>query len=96
MFPLVRVFGVAVGNYHFSKGKSIEDASLIAFVVVRDIVQDDPFAVVESDMDFPVFPLDNPAIDLEIDAFRLCDINRLDVLPVPAFGFNCCRVIVVW
>ena len=96
MFTLVRVLGVAIGNYHFSKRQSIEDASFTALVIIRDIVQDDAFAIIESDMNFPIFPLDNSAINFKIDAFRLCDVNRFDILPISTFCFNRCWVIIIW
>lgn len=65
VFTVMGVFGVTVGDYHFGEGEAVEDASFGAFVVVGDVVEDDTFTVVEADVDFPVLPVDDAAVDFK-------------------------------
>ena len=96
MLALVRVLGVTVWDYHFSKRKSVKDIPDVALVVVGDVVQDNTLAIVEAHMDAPVLPFDRPSLDAERDALRLGDVDRLKVCPVPAFFLNRGLVVVVW
>lgn len=95
MLPLMRVLGIAVGYDHFSHRKSVEDSSLISFVVVCDIVENDTFPVVEANVDLPVLPLNDPTIHFERHTFGLCDIDGLQIFSVATLGFDSCWMVVV-
>ena len=47
-------------------------------------------------MDLPLLPIDDPALELEVDSFRLGNVDRLDVLPVSTVCFNGGWVIIIW
>ena len=95
MLPLVRVFWVSVRNHHLGQRQSVENRSNVALVIVGDVVEDDSFLVIESNMNIPVLPVNDSSIDLEGDPLRLCDIDRLDIRPVSIFGFDARWVVVV-
>jgi hypothetical protein len=60
----------------------------IATIVERNVRQDDPFPVVESDMEVPALPVDSTAIQLEGYAFRLGDVDRLEVISQANFSLD--------
>ena len=95
VFAVMRVFGIAVGDDHFCEGESVEDAAFGAFVVVGDVVEDDAFAVVETDVDFPFLPVDNTAVDFEGDAIWLGYVNGFEIFSVSTFGLDSYRVVVL-
>src|SRR5277367_3884357 len=84
VFPLVRMFWIAVGNDHFGKGESVKDGSnfVFRFVEICNVVQDDPLSVVEAHVDRPILPFDNATFDLKADSFWLSDVKRLEVVSV--------------
>ena len=85
---MMRMLGVTVGYDHFCQGKPVEDWSFVAFVVVGDVVQDDAFAVVEADVDFPILPVDDPAVHSEGYAFRLGDVDWFQIFSIASVGFD--------
>lgn len=94
MFPLVRVFRVAVWDHHLCQRETVEDRTNMALVVECDVVQNNSLAVVKADMDIPVLPCNFPALDLERDTLRLSDVNRLDIVSEAAFLLHCGRVVI--
>lgn len=77
MLSLVRMFWVAVGYHHLRKGQSIEDASLVALVIVGDVVQDNAFSIVKPNMNLPILPFNDSSVDCEGYAFGLGDVEWL-------------------
>lgn len=69
-------------NDHFGKRETVEDGSLVALVVERDVVEDQALTVVEADVELPVLPLKSAAVHLERHTSRLGDVERLNVSPV--------------
>ena len=95
VFPVMRMLRVAVWYHHLRQRKSVEDASLVAFVIVGDVVQHDALAVIETDVNLPVLPFNDSSIDLEGNSFRLSDIDRLQILAITTFCFNCSDVVII-
>ena len=95
VLPVMRMFGITVRNHHLGQGKSVEDAPLIAFVVIGNIVQNYTFAVIEADVYLPILPFNDASVDLERHTFWLSDIDRLQILAVSSISFYGCRMIVV-
>ena len=96
MLALMRMLRITVRHHHFSEGQPVEDAAFLAPIIIGDVVQNDTFAIIESDMDLPILPHNDSSIDLKVDAFRLGDVDGLDVLSVASFHFDCFRVVIVW
>ena len=88
VFAVMGMFRVAVGDDHFGEGEAVEDASFGASVVVGDVTKDDAFAVVEADVDFPVLPVDDAAVDFKGNAVWLGDVYGLEVFSISTFGFD--------
>jgi hypothetical protein len=65
MLSLVRVLRVSIRNYHLCQRETPENWSNIALVIECDVVQDNTFTVVETNVDAPILPLDSPSLDLE-------------------------------
>lgn len=87
---------VAVWNYHFNQGETIEDGTLVSLIVECDVIEHNAFLVVEANMNFPVLPLNDTSIDLEAHTFWLSNIDWLDILPIASFRLHSCDVVVVW
>ena len=64
-------------------------------VIVCDVIEHNALLVVESNMDLPVLPINNPPLDFEGDALWLCDIDRFDICPVTKFLLNGFWMVVV-
>lgn len=96
MLPVVRMFRVAVWDNHLRERYPPENRSLGALVVIRYVRENDAFAVIEANMDFPILPADRVTVNCEADSFGLCDVNRLEVLSETAFLLNGYRVIIIW
>ena len=94
MFPLMRVLRVSVWDNHLRERQPIKGGSLVAFVIVRDVVEHNAFTVVEAHVDAPILPVNNTTIDLERHAFRLSDVDWLDIFPVPSLGLDRRRIII--
>jgi hypothetical protein len=95
MLSLMRMLWVSVRNNHFCKRQSVEYRSDSSLIIICDVVQHNSFLVVESNMNIPILPRDNPSLDLERNPVWLCNIDRLDILSVPSFRLNACGVIVI-
>lgn len=72
----------------------MEDGSNFSSVVKRDVIQNNAFTVVKTDMELPILPLNLMSCDIERDTRRLGDINRLQVLPIPANLVDSGRVVI--
>jgi hypothetical protein len=95
VLSLVRVLGVTIRNNHLRKGESPEDRADIALVVECDIVQYDTLAVIKSNVDIPVLPVNTSAIYLEGNSLWLGNVDRLDIGAVAALLLNGLGVIVI-
>ena len=95
MLPLVRVLRIAVRYNHLREGQAPENRPYVALVVESDIAQDDTLAIVEANVNTPVLPVDNTAINFERDAFRLGDVDGLQVCSKSSFCLNGGCMIVV-
>jgi len=96
MFSLMRVLGIAVRNHHLRQRQSVENRPDIALVVVCDVVEHNPFLVVESNVEVPVLPINDSSVDFERDSIGLSNVDGLDIRPVSAFCLDTRCVIVVW
>src|SRR5882724_6663694 len=70
---------VAIGNYHFSERRPIEDGTVSALIGISDIMYGQALTSVESDHQTPVLPLKAPPVQSEAWPVRLSDFERLDV-----------------
>lgn len=97
VLALMRVFWVAVRDDHFRERQSVKDGACFALDLVKvgDVVEDDALSVVESDVDGPVLPLDDSAVDGEADAFGLGNVDGLQVGPVTTHLFDGLDMVVV-
>lgn len=95
MLSLMWVFGISIGNHHFRQRQPIEYRPNSSLIIISDIVQHNPLLIIESHMNVPVLPADGPALDLKRHAFRLCDIDRLDIRPVAGLGLDTGWVVVI-
>ena len=90
------MFGVAVGNNHLGKRKTVENWSHNTLISISDVVEDNSLLVIESYVNLPVLPVDGPTLDLERYTFWLGDVDWLNVSSVTTFGFDTGGMIVVW
>ena len=95
MFTLMWVFGVSIRNNHLCQREAVKDRSNSAIVVEGYIVQNDSFSVVESHMDIPLLPVDNAAVNLERNPFRLSDIYGFHVVAVSSLLLNSFDMIIL-
>ena len=65
VFTLMWMFGVTIRNNHLSERKSVKYRSDSTLVIVCDIVEDNSFLVIESDMEVPVLPIEFSTTNLE-------------------------------
>ena len=77
------------------QGQSVENRPNISVIVVCDVVEHNSFLIVESNMNVPLLPVNDPSIDFERDTIRLCDIYWLDILPIAPFRLNTGWVVVI-
>ena len=96
MLALMRVFWVAVWDNHLGQRQTVEYWTDIALVVECDVAEYKSLAVVEADVDRPVLPCQYSTVDLERDAFWLCDFDRLNICPEATVGFDGLGVEVDW
>lgn len=96
MLSLMRVLRVAIWHHHLGQRHSPENWPFRALVIECDVVENNAFAVVETNVNLPVDPLHDVSIDLERNAFRLCDIDGLEICAETAFCFDSSGVVVVW
>ncbi len=71
---------VAVGNHHLREGGAIEHRAILALVLIAEMVQRQSLAGIEANDKTPLLPLYLVAVHREAGAFRLIDLQRLDVL----------------
>ena len=95
MLPVMRMLRIPVWDHHLCQRETIEDTSLIALVVVRDVIQDDSFPIIESYVNLPVLPTDGSSIHVERNALGLSDVDGLQILPISTLGFDCSWMVVV-
>jgi len=78
---VVRVTWISVWNVHVGKSEAIEERA----VIVADIIENHTLALVESDADMPLLPLNDARSSLlrdrEAGTLRLNDIERLEISP---------------
>lgn len=96
MLALVRMLRITVRDHHFCQRETVEDRTDVSLVIESDVVQNDTLAVVEANVDAPLLPLNDTAIDCKRDALWLGNIDGFDVGAVSTLLFNGGRVIVVW
>ena len=72
---------IAVWDNHFGKRKSVEDWAdfVLGLIEVADVVEDDPFSVVEANMDRPILPFNCPTFHGEANTFWLGDVDGLQI-----------------
>lgn len=95
MLPVMGILRVPVRDDHLRQRQTVENASFIALVVVRDIIQNNAFPIVEANMNFPVLPFNNPAINSKRDTLGLSNVDWFQIFPVTTFRFNCCGMIII-
>lgn len=88
MLALMWMLWIAVRNHHLGEGEAIEDGPLPGLipVVKCNVVQDETFLVVETNVELPILPAELSACKLERDSFRLRDLNGHDVRTESASG----------
>lgn len=74
------VFRGTARNDHFCNGKAAEDRTNFSVVVVRDGGQYNTLAVAISYMHLPLLPLQHMTFHLERHAFRLNDMQWLQII----------------
>ena len=82
------MFRVAVRNDHLRQTDPPEYRTLALLVPIVEphIVQDQPLAVIETDVEPPVQPLHLAPFHCEAHALRLSDVNGLDVVAISSTG----------
>ena len=95
MLPLMWMLGITIRDHHLGQRQSVEYASFITFVIIGNVVQDNTFPIVETNMDFPILPFNHSIVHLERDTFRLSDVDRLYIFSVPSVCFDGRRMIII-